>query len=136
LTAFFHELFRTGLYKRTQGRIARQVTASVVAVIAGIGAWRLSDWLGGEYSTAARFGIPAAVFAFGAWFAYRMVNLPAFADFLISVEAEMNKVSWPGRSELFRASTVVIGVMFILAAALFLFDFFWKWLLSFLHVVS
>ena len=34
--------------------------------------------------------------------------MPAFADFLIAVEAEMNKVSWPTRTELFRGSMVVI----------------------------
>lgn len=29
----------------------------------------------------------------GIWFGYRLVNWPRFADFLISVEAELNKVS-------------------------------------------
>ena len=36
-----------------------------------------------------------AVLAFGLWLGYRIVNVPQFADFLIAVEAEMNKVSWP-----------------------------------------
>ncbi len=58
----------------------------------------------------------------GAWAAFRVVNIPAFADFLISVEGEMNKVSWPSRGELFRASVVVILVIFFLAALLFLYD--------------
>ena len=31
------------------------------------------------------------------WFAYRLVNLSSFADFLIAVEVEMTKVSWPSR---------------------------------------
>ena len=48
--------------------------------------------------------------------------MPAFADFLISVEGEMNKVSWPSRSELFRASLVVILVIFSLAAILYAYD--------------
>ena len=33
--------------------------------------------------------------AAGLWASYRLVNVPAVADFLIAVEAEMNKVSWP-----------------------------------------
>jgi preprotein translocase subunit SecE len=49
--------------------------------------------------------------------------MPTFADFLISVEGEMNKVSWPSRSELFRASLVVILVIFFLAALLFAYDY-------------
>jgi preprotein translocase subunit SecE len=48
--------------------------------------------------------------------------MPAFADFLISVEGEMNKVSWPSRGELFRASIVVMLVIFFLAALLFFYD--------------
>ena len=134
--AFVQELFRTGLYKRTQGRIARQVTAAALGVIFAIGAWRLSIWLGDEADAPIRFGIPALLFALGAWASYRMVNLPAFADFLISVEAEMNKVSWPSRRELFRASIVVMAVMFILAGVLFLYDIIWKKLLVLLHIIE
>jgi preprotein translocase subunit SecE len=51
-----------------------------------------------------------------------VVNIPSFADFLISVEGEMNKVSWPSRGELFRASVVVILVIFFLAFLLFAYD--------------
>ena len=51
-----------------------------------------------------------------------IINYPKFADFLISVEAEMNKVSWPGRSELWRASVVVIVVIFFLAGLLYAYD--------------
>ena len=40
-------------------------------------------------------GFRALLAVVGLWAAYRVVNLPAFADFLIAVEAEMNKVSWP-----------------------------------------
>ena len=59
-------------------------------------------------------------------------NMPSFADFLISVEAEMNKVSWPTRTELFRASMVVILVIFVLAAILFVYDVAWRFLLRML----
>ena len=60
------------------------------------------------------------------WIAFRLVNMPRFADFLISVEAEMNKVSWPTRTELFAASMVVIVVIFLLTAILFVYDLVWK----------
>jgi preprotein translocase subunit SecE len=49
---------------------------------------------------------------------------------LISVENEMGKVSWPARGELFRASVVVMLVIFILAAVLFGFDVMWEFLLG------
>jgi preprotein translocase subunit SecE len=60
-----------------------------------------------------------------AWLCYRLVNLPRFADFLIAVEAEMNKVSWPGRTELLRAAGVVLFTIFALAAVLYAFDLLW-----------
>ena len=41
-----------------------------------------------------------------------------FADFLIAVEAEMAKVSWPTRSELIHSSLVVIITIIGLAAML------------------
>ena len=60
--------------------------------------------------------------ATASWAAFRIVQLPSFADFLISVEGEMNKVSWPSRGELFRASLVVMVVIFFLSALLFAYD--------------
>jgi preprotein translocase subunit SecE len=66
--------------------------------------------------------IPLVVLAAGLWASFRVVQLPNFADFLISVEGEMNKVSWPARGELFRASVVVMFVIFFLAAILLLYD--------------
>ncbi|MEC8240045.1 MAG: preprotein translocase subunit SecE, partial [Planctomycetota bacterium] len=56
----------------------------------------------------------------------RLVQLPRFADFLIAVEAEMNKVSWPAQGELVKASIVVIFVIFFLAGVLFSFDLIWN----------
>ena len=70
---------------------------------------------------------PILIALFGSWLGYRLVNLPRFADFLIAVEAEMSKVSWPSRGELFRSSLVVICVIIILAVSLFSFDLIWQW---------
>ena len=39
--------------------------------------------------------MPRLLLVFGVWVSYRLVNVPAFADFLIAVEAEMNKVLGP-----------------------------------------
>ena len=80
--------------------------------------------------TSAQYGVPLALFALGIWFVYRLVNIARFADFLIAVEAEMVKVSWPSRSELIRSSTVVIVTIFGLAFVLAMYDFFWNWLLN------
>ncbi len=125
--AFFQELIHFGIYKRSQGRITRQVTFAAMAVGMGIGLWQLSSSMIGQPITV-RFGVPGTMLAVGLWVAYRVVNVPGCADFLISVEAEMNKVSWPTRNELFRASMVVLFVIFVLAAVLTVFDVTWGWL--------
>ena len=123
------ELFQFGVYKRTQGRVTRQVTFAVLATTVVLGAWRFSVMMMGS-SQAMQFGVPLLIVAGGLWLAYRAVNLPRFADFLIAVEAEMNKVSWPTRDVLFRSSAVVMFTIFSLAIILFMYDIIWSWLLG------
>jgi preprotein translocase subunit SecE len=82
----------------------------------------------------ARYWLPLTLTALGMWFGYRVVNWPRFADFLIAVEAEMSKVSWPSKTELYRASMVVIFTMAFLAILLFCYDAIWQWLFELLGV--
>jgi len=119
--AVVRELFSIGLYKRSQGRVARQATFAALALIIALGAWSLGVYLQ-DRGQLWQYWIPMALVVLGLWASFRVVNIPAFADFLISVEGEMNKVSWPSRGELFRASLVVILVIFFLAALLYLYD--------------
>jgi preprotein translocase subunit SecE len=132
--ALIEELFSIGLYKRSQGRIARQATFGALAIIVALGAWRLYE----QFSTsggsdALKYLLPLVVLLVGLWTSFRVVQMPSFADFLISVEGEMAKVSWPSRGELFRASIVVMLVIFVLALVLYAFDIMWeiplRWLL-------
>ena len=133
---WFAELFQVGVYKRSQGKIARQVTFAAMAVTFVMAAYRLYTTFGasglpliGTYlPEGATYGAAAFVFVAGMWVSFRVVNMPRFADFLIAVEAEMNKVSWPSRGELIRSSAVVIFVIFFLSITLFGFDVFWGFL--------
>ena len=140
-----------GLYKRNQGRITRQVSFAVLAVVIALAAWRLNvtlyakeSWLSAKLAEwewlsmligvkdQAYFDITIAylvsitILVLGIFIGYRLVNMPRFADFLISVEAEMNKVSWPSRGELIRSTIVVIAVIFFLALTLFTYDLAWS----------
>lgn len=129
--AFIQELFRFNLYKRSQGRVARQTTFAALAVIVALGCWCLSDYYGGRGAAVwYAYAVPLVVLIGGLWACFRVVQMPSFADFLIAVEGEMNKVSWPSRGELFRASIVVMIVIFLLAGLLFVFDFVWSFLLG------
>jgi len=118
---FLHSLLRTDIYKRSQGRITRQVTCIAIWVIFFLGASRLFSIMPSA-QPALKYAVPVVLLAAGLWIGYRAVNDPNFADFLIAVEAEMNKVSWPTRTELIRASLVVIILIFGLAGVLYVYD--------------
>ena len=133
---FWGSLFQARLYKQTQGRIVRQVAFGVIALLAALAAYQLynTGWFMSVTGSARSLALVGLVLL-GLWVAFRIVNVPRFADFLISVEAEMAKVSWPSRQELVRATSVVIGSMAFLTLVLFLFDAFWAWLLTTLGIV-
>ncbi len=59
------------------------------------------------------------------WFAWRLVNVPTFADFLIATEAEMNKVSWTTRKRLVQDTIVVLVTVVLFSLFLFLLDLMW-----------
>ncbi|GAA5508047.1 preprotein translocase subunit SecE [Novipirellula caenicola] len=132
------ELFHAKVYKPNQGRIVRQLTALAIWVVVALGCWSLYATLRGFLPAGSMLipAIPMVALAIGVWIGYRLVNWPQFADFLIAVEAEMNKVTWPAKDELIRASVVVIFTIFFLAVALFLFDVVWQFIFNFLGVTS
>ena len=131
------ELFRFRHYKSSQGRLIRRMTMAGVWVLFAAGAWKCTTmdhtwlarwvvWLGTSEETARTFATACPLFMtglivlFGLWFGYRLINWVPFADFLISVEAEMAKVSWPGKVEL-RSSTIVVLTVFLLLSAMIYF---------------
>ena len=126
-SSFLGEMFQFGFYKSSQGRITRQVTLATLCGSTAIGCQRLFSALY-EWSPQYQWMVPLAILVVGVWISFRVVNYPRFADFLIAVEAEMNKVSWPSRTELIRSSIVVIFVIFALAIILFGYDMLWRFL--------
>lgn len=131
---FLSELFQFGLYKPNQGRVVRQVSFFTIALLGLLSAWEIkrSSLLSGFGQGSWLFMI--AISAVLIWLAYRIVNYSVFADFLIAVEAEMNKVSWPTRKELWNASVVVMFVIFSMAAFLFLFDSVWTFVFELIGI--
>jgi len=132
---FLGELLQTDIYKRTQGRWTRQLTGFIIAGAIAVAGWQIRSSVLGGASSVWRIWVPLFVVMGGCWIAYRVVNTARFADFLIAVEAEMSKVTWPSRQELWRSSMVVIVTIFALAAVLLFFDFAWITLLKGLGVI-
>ena len=68
--------------------------------------------------------VVAAIFLVGSMVGvYILVNRPRVAGFLVEVEGELRKVSWPTRREVLGSTLVVLILMAILAAYIFLVDF-------------
>ena len=135
MNTIIQELLNTGIYKRSQGRITRQVTFGAIFATLAAGMYRMMQTMSG-YQMGWKLGVPTVLLVVGVWVAYRLVNIPAVADFLIAVEAEMNKVSWPTRHELIRASVVVLVTMFGLTISLLVFDTVWKVAFHWLGIVG
>jgi preprotein translocase subunit SecE len=129
-------LFESSFYKRNQGRLIRQLTAVALGVAVVAGFYTFSQAFLQEYSRAVKVGVPFILIVVGLWVVFRVVNLPRFADFLISVEGEVDKIAWASKQELIRSTLVVLGTMFIVGFLLLLFDFFWQQLFRWLHVLE
>lgn len=68
------------------------------------------------------YTLPLLLLALTLWGAWRLVNYPPFADFLIATEAEMNKVSWTTRRRLFQDTIVVLVTLLLMAGFLLFVD--------------
>jgi preprotein translocase subunit SecE len=146
--AFLQELLTVGIYKRSQGRITRQVTFAAMALIFAVGFYRMYQILllkniGDSWQvtqvlmkSGMAYWLPGGLLLICLWISYRLVNLPNFADFLIAVEAELNKVSWPTRTELIRSSIVVLISLLLLATVIFSFDLIWRKIFQLLGILG
>jgi len=103
---FLLNLLQTELYKPMQGWYARLYTALGLGVVAAAGVWRGYE-SSIDYTPLWRLGIPGVLALGLGWLIFRIIHFPPFAEFLIATEAEMNKVSWTSKEDLYRATTVV-----------------------------
>ena len=111
-------------YKWGQGKNTRLYSAVSVAVIAAIGCWILYNKLTAAIDTSQVAGlwisttVPLGLFASIATLLYWLVNRPAIADFLISAEGELKKVSFSSKKEIAVSTFIVIIVVVFMAAML------------------
>jgi preprotein translocase SecE subunit len=83
-----------------------------------------------------KYTLPLLIGAVALWFAWRIVNVPIFADFLIATEAELNKVSWTTRRRLIQDTVVVLVTVLLMALFLFAADAIWSAGLKWIQVLK
>jgi preprotein translocase SecE subunit len=141
--------FTMAAYKRSQGQRVRRGTILGLLLLAGAGIYTMinhrtlgsgvqnwqvkipfTDGLVLTILPNIQYTVPLLLVFGSIWLAYRVVNLPVFADFLIATEAELNKVSWTTRKRLVQDTIVVLVTVVLLTIFLFLVDQLWAWLLT------
>ena len=134
------------IYKKGQGYWTRMGTAAGAVLIGALIAQFLFEytpaWFGlteaneAKLRTQVQVGVAAGFFLVFAVVAWRIMNKPGNADFLIATDSEMKKVNWTSRRELIGSTKVVIIFMFLIAAILFVIDVLFGYLFQFIGVLK
>lgn len=133
--AFFGNFLRLDTYKPMQGRQARLWTGVGLGLLVIAGIYSLYTYQLADSKPLVAFGVPALVALVLAWVVWRLTQYPPFVDFLVATEAEMNKVSWTTKDDLYRATIVVLVTVLVLSVYLFGVDMVWSGLLRLIGVL-
>ena len=98
--------------------------------------WSMNQSLLADLDSTVRIAVTSVVGIAGLWAMFRVVNFPQFAEFLIDVQHEMAKVSWPSWPQLQRSTAVVLFTMALLSVVLFCYDVVWHWVLRLVNVLQ
>ena len=117
------------IYKQGQGKYTRLWSGFAFATVAGLGCLRLytylqaADWdMGRKAGMWIATMVPVGIFVISGIAIFWLVNKPSVADFMISAEGEMKKVSWSSKKEIVVSTTVVIAVVILMALFLGVID--------------
>ena len=123
------------IYKRGQGKNTRLWSGLGAALIVALGCMRLYAKLeASDLGLWVEVMVPAGVVVALWLLIFLAVNKPTIADFMITAEGEMKKVSWSSRKEIAVSTFIVIFVVVFMAILLgvtdFSFQLFFMWLLG------
>jgi preprotein translocase subunit SecE len=133
---FLLNFLRADVVKPTQGKTIRWLTAGGLALLLGAGVLQFYNIVLIDQPVPIPYVVGGILLALAGWFVFRMVQYGPFVDFLIATEAEMKKVSWTSKEDLYKATIVVLVTVAILATYLFLVDKLWVFLLELLGVLK
>ena len=123
------------VYKRDQGKYTRLCSAFGLVILIGLGCFQLYRILEGtDVGLWVTTMVPAGLFVVLGGVSFWLINRQTIADFMISAEGEMKKVSWSSRKEIAVSTFVVIVVVVVIAMLLgmtdVIFQMFFTWLLA------
>ncbi len=116
------------IYKRGQGYYTRLYSALVSFVIIAMGCYVLYGKLQTADNIWVSSLVPAGVCLVFGLLLFWLVNKPSVAEFMISAEGEIKKVSWSSRREIFFSTIIVICVVALMAMMLWATDMAFQFL--------
>ncbi|MFN0058546.1 MAG: preprotein translocase subunit SecE [Planctomycetota bacterium] len=114
-------------YKRKQGKTARQIS---LCAASGCLSWILIQFSSlFVVRQAGTFWLALCVLEIVLSLVVSLLILekPRAADFLISVQSEVDRITWPSSEEVKRATLVVLVLITSMACTIFAFDMLWQW---------
>lgn len=121
------------IYRKNQGRWTRLGTVTAIGILVVVGAGYIWEQLPGSWGVY-RAIIPLAIAIALVSFLLRTVNSKKPADFMIATEGEMKKVSWSSKKEIIGSTKVVIVTVLLMGLILFLVDWGFREIMTFLNV--
>ncbi len=122
------------IYKRGQGYHTRLWSGLVAFAIVTGGCYVLWRKLTVLDNLWVEMFVPVGLWALSGLVLFWLLNKPGAADFMISAEGEIKKVSWSSRREITVSTMIVIFVVVLMAAMLYVADFVFTYL--FMHVIG
>ncbi len=83
-----------------------------------------------------QIGAALLIMLVSAFILFRVFNRPNIVDFMIATEAEMKKVNWPSKKEVIGSTWVVICGTLMLAVLMFIVDFIFIWLFTYIEILN
>ena len=122
------------IYKRGQGYYTRLWSGLIAFAIASSGCYVLWRKMAVITNLWVKTLVPAGLCVGLGFLVFWLMNKPAAADFMISAEGEIKKVSWSSRREIAVSTMIVIFVVILMAIMLFAADMVFKSL--FMYVIG
>ena len=126
---------RLSIYKKGQGKYTRLCSGFGMGLVVMLGCLQLYKKLQAtDLNMWVQTMVPAGLFVVLSALIFWVVNKKNIADFMISAEGEVKKVSWSSRREIAVSTFIVIVVVAIMAALLGVtdlgFQLFFAWFLN------
>lgn len=124
-------------YKKNQGRPTRQIALCAVVAVLSWFLIQVSSLFWKKQSGLPWLGMTVLAIGASAFLSVVLLNRPKWADFLISVQQEIDRVTWPSMLEVKRATIVVLFLLSSMSVLIFGFDLVWQWvfeLIGFLQI--